>query len=134
VQSETSTWSCGGTVGQALPSLGTSEFAGVAIKTLAPIRENFTFRTNLVLANPTEIPVTAVVVLYADDGTVIGSRDVPLPPLGMTQICRVAAVLGTPVLELGRLSISTVTPGGLVAAYASTIDNVSNDPRTILPR
>jgi hypothetical protein len=34
----------------------------------------------------------------------------------------------------GRVAISTPTPGGLVAAYASVIDNTTNDPRTILPR
>jgi hypothetical protein len=35
---------------------------------------------------------------------------------------------------VGRISVSTATPGGLVAAYASVIDNVTNDPRTLLPR
>ena len=52
----------------------------------------------------------------------------------MTQLTRVAAILGVPTLDLGRLAVSTPTPGGLVAAYASVIDNVTNDPRTLLPR
>ena len=134
VQSETASWFGSGTVGQALPSFSTRDFAGAAPKHLAPIRDNYTFRTNLVLANPTDIPVTAVVVLYSAEGHLIGSREVSLPPLGMTQISRVAVELGASHLELGRISVSTPTPGGLVAAYASLIDNVSNDPRTILPR
>ncbi len=135
LQSETSTAvPSGGSVGQALPALGAADFAGATPKSLAPIREDAAFRTNLVLANPTELPVTAHVVLFAADGTQIGAQDVALPPLGMTQLTRVAALLGAPTLDLGRVSVSTPTPGGLVAAYASVIDNVTNDPRTLLPR
>ena len=134
VQSETSTPSSGGTVGQALPAFGSADFAGASPKTLVPVRENASFRTNLVLANATEAPLTAHVDLFAADGTLLGSRDVNLPPLGMTQIGRVAMALGASTLDLGRIAVSTPTPGGLVAAYASVIDNATNDPRTILPR
>ena len=135
LQSETSTGVAGGgTVGQALPAFGPNEFAGSTPKTLAPIRENAAFRTNLVLANPTQIPVTANVALYAANGTLVGTKDVPLFPLGMTQINRVASELGASSLDSCRLSVSTTTPGGLVAAYASIIDNVTNDPRTLLPQ
>ncbi len=96
--------------------------------------ETASYRTKLVLANPTDIAVLAVVRLYAAEGRLIGSHEVSLPPLGMAQISRVASALGAPYLELGRISVSTPTPGGLVAAYASVIDNESNDPRTVLPR
>ena len=135
LQSETTTYlPGGGTVGQALAAFGPADFAGASPKTLAPIRESVAFRTNLVLANATEAPLTAHVDLFAADGTLLGSRDVDLPPLGMTQINRVASALGADTLDAGRLAISTPTPGGLVAAYASVIDNVTNDPRTLLPR
>ena len=134
VQGETSTPPSGGAVGQVVPAFGPADFAGATPKTLAPIRENAAFRTNLILANPTEMPLTAHVALYAAGGTLLGARDVDLLPLGMTQINRVAAALGASTLDLGRINVSTPTPGGLVAAYASVIDNVTNDPRTILPR
>jgi hypothetical protein len=135
VQSETSTYvSGGGTVGQALPAFGPADFARATPKTLAPIRENSFFRTNLVLANATVAPLTVHVALYAADGTPLGTRDVDLPPLGMTQISRVASALGAATLDTGRIEVSTPTPGGLVAAYASVIDNTTNDPRTILPQ
>ncbi len=52
----------------------------------------------------------------------------------MTQINRVGSALGASSLDAGRIAVSTTTPGGLVAAYASVIDNVTNDPRTLLPR
>ena len=135
LQSETRTdVPAGGTVGQALPAFGPADFAGATAKNLAPIRENVSFRTNLVLANATEAPVTVHVELFAADGTSLGSRDVDLPPLGMTQLTRVATLFGAAILDLGRIAVSTSTPGGLVAAYASVIDNTTNDPRTILPR
>ena len=124
----------GGTVGQALAALGAADFAGSTPKTLAPIRENAAFRTNLVLANAAEAPLTAHVALYAADGPLLGETDAALPALGMTQISRVAAQLGAANLDAGRISVSTPTPGGLVAAYASVIDNVTNDPRTLLPQ
>ncbi len=149
IQSETSTYIPGGyagTVGQAVPALGPSDFASASPKTLAPISEyesewtppqpgpKNSFRTNLVLVNAVEIPVIAHVALFAEDGRLLASRDVDLPPLGMTQINRVAASLGPGPINDGRLAISTPTPGGLLAAYASVIDNISNDPRTVLPR
>jgi hypothetical protein len=136
LQSETSAFfpGGGGSVGQALGAFVPADFAGATPKTLAPIREDAAFRTNLVLANATEVALVAHVVLFAADGTPIGTRDVDLPPLGVTQLNRVAAILGAPTLDLGRISVSTLTPGGLVAAYASVIDNVTNDPRTLLPR
>jgi hypothetical protein len=135
LQSETSTFLAGGgTVGQAVPVLGLSDFAGASPKTLVPIRENGLFRTNLILANATSAPLTAHVALYAADGTQLAMRDVGLPPLGMTQLTRVVTSFGIPILDLGRISVSTPTPGGLLAAYASVIDNTTNDPRTILPR
>lgn len=135
VQSETSTpVPSGGSVGQALPGFGPADYASATPKLLAPVRENASFRTNLVLANPTAIPVTAHVALFAPDGTPIGARDVALPPLGMTQLSHIAALLGAATLDAGRIAVSTPTPGGLVAAYASVIDNVTNDPRTLLPR
>ena len=136
LQSETSTFfpGGGGSVGQALGALAPADFAGATPKTLAPIRENAAFRTNLVLANATDAPITAHVELFGADGTLLGSKNVNLPPLGMTQLTRVAQALGVPTLDSGRITVSTPTPGGLVATYASVVDNATNDPRTLLPR
>jgi len=134
MQSETSTpVPGGGTVGESLPAVASANLIGSAARSIAPVRDDISFRTNLVLANAVEFPITVQVALFAADGAPAGSRDVPLPPLGATQINRVAAALGASGLEAGRLSLSTPTPGGLFAAYVSVIDNVSNDPRAFLP-
>jgi len=53
----------------------------------------------------------------------------------MIQVSRVARELGASGdLNGARLDLSTPTIGGAFAAYASVIDNVTNDPRTLLPQ
>ena len=53
----------------------------------------------------------------------------------MTQVGRVIRELGIAVdTASARLVVSTPTVGGSVAAYASVIDNTTNDPRTLLAR
>lgn len=126
----------GGTFGQSVPAFADGELirAGTS-RTLAPIREDGSFRTNLVLANATESPLDVDMTLIAASGESLGSGRTTLPPLGMTQLSRVARVLGaTGDVAGARLVLSTPTAGGAFAAYASLIDAVTNDPRTLLPR
>ncbi len=53
----------------------------------------------------------------------------------MTQVTKVVRDMGIAANVTGaRLVISTPTNSGAFAAYASAIDNVTNDPRTLLPR
>jgi hypothetical protein len=53
----------------------------------------------------------------------------------MTQVTRVVRDMGVSGDVTGaRLVLSTLTPGGAFAAYASAIDNTTNDPRTLLPK
>jgi len=73
--------------------------------------------------------------LVAENGSALGNKRVSLPPLGMTQVTRVVRDLGVTVDVTGaRLVLSTATSGGALSAYASVIDNVTNDPRTLLPK
>jgi hypothetical protein len=136
VQAETSTprLSQSGSVGQSLPAAGPADLIRQAQRSIAPVREDVLSRTNLVLANATDLPLGVDVTLFDADGRVLGTKTVSLLPLGMTQLDRVVAQLGVATLPVGRLELSTQTPGGAFAAYASVIDNRSNDPRTILAR
>jgi len=53
----------------------------------------------------------------------------------MIQVSHVACELGaTGDLNGARLDLSAPTTGGSFAASASVIDNVTNDPRTLLPQ
>jgi hypothetical protein len=103
--------------------------------TIAGIREDASFRTNLVLANPTALSVTVHVALWSSSGVLVGARDVALPPGSMTQVGRVVEALGGPGVTLtqGVVDLSTATPGGAFAAYASLIDDATNDPRALVP-
>lgn len=138
VSSETSTPAPGGgTFGQSVPAFPASAFARPgSSRWLGGIRDDASFRTNLVLANPTDVPVTVHVELRSAAAAPLGSGDWLLPPHGMTQAGRVVETLLGPGIPLpdGQLVLSTPTPGGAFVAYAAVIDNVTNDPRTLLPQ
>jgi len=136
VLGQTSTPGFGGTFGQSVPAAAPSDLvAAGAPQSVVAIREDGSFRTNLILANATGAPLEVDVTLVADSGATLGTKSYFLPPLGMTQVGHVVRDLGVSGDVVGaRLVLSTPTPGGAFAAYASAIDNTTNDPRTLLPR
>jgi hypothetical protein len=132
-------WACvdpKGTFGQSVPAFGASELISPGlIRSIVGIREDTSFRTNLILANagPSSVDVTAT--LFSTSGAFLGGATWTLPPYGMTQKSNVATALGaTGAVRDGQLLLTTSTTGGSFAAYAAVIDNVTNDPRTLLPR
>jgi hypothetical protein len=135
VVAQTSTPGNGGTYGQAVPAFGPSDLVtGVRARSVAGVREDAAFRTNLVLASAVPFPVDVEVALVDSSGRQLGRATFSLPPLGMTQATRVVRLLGVEAPFSGRLLVSTSTPGGELAAYASLIDAATGDPRTLLPR
>lgn len=136
VTSQTFTPGGGGTYGQSVPLFAEAELLrGGATRTIPAIREDASFRTNLVLANGGEAACDVDVSLLSEGGALLGTRRVPLAPLGMTQLTRVVRALGVDGAVSGaRLVLSTPTAGGAFAAYASVIDEKTSDPRTLLPR
>jgi hypothetical protein len=100
------------------------------------VRDDASFRTNLILCGTTEfVSVDVDVTLISAEGATLGTKRYRLPPFGMIQVSRVARELGaTGDLNGARLDLSTPTTGGSFAAYASVIDNDTNDPRTLLPQ
>jgi len=135
LQAQTFTPAGAGTFGHALPAFGEGDLVreGRSV-TLAGVREDGAFRTNLVLANATESPLVVDVVLVSESGSSLATRRYALPPLGMTQSTRAARELGATGAFSGRLVLSTPTPGGAFAAYAALVDESTGDPRTLLPR
>lgn len=131
---QTATPGGGGTFGQAVPAFGPADLVGPdRARTVAGLREDGAFRTNLVLANAAAAPVDVDVALVDASGEVLATAQFPLPPLGMTQATRVARAMGVEGAVSGRLVVSTATPGGAFAAYAALIDETTGDPRTLLP-
>jgi hypothetical protein len=124
-----------GTFGQSVPAQGANDFVTPASpKSLVALRDDTAFHTNVVLANATTSSVTATLLLLAADGSTFGTTTRTLPPLGMTQIGNVVTTLGAPFGTTNAvLVVSTTTAGAQIATYAAVIDNITNDPRTILP-
>lgn len=137
-QTQTAADPCvGGTFGQTVPGFSPAELVAVGSpRVILGVRDDASFRTNLVLANATETDLVVEVALQNDAGAILGTpRNYRLPPLGMTQVSGVVRELGVPGgLSKARLLVSTDTEDGAFAAYAALIDNRTNDPRTLLPR
>jgi 6-phosphogluconolactonase (cycloisomerase 2 family) len=136
VLGQTSTPGFGGTFGQSVPAATPDDLVRAdAPQSVVAVREDEAFRTNLILANATGAPLDIDVALVADTGATLGTKRYSLPPFGMTQVGHVVRDLGVAANVSGaRLILSTPTAGGAFAAYASAIDNTTNDPRTLLPR
>jgi hypothetical protein len=125
-----------GTFGQSVPALASADLVtSGSQRTIVAVSDDASFRTNLILANATSSPVTVSLALLDASGASLGSQTVPLLSLEMTQILEVARKLsrGSNVTN-ATLVLTTATSGGAFAAYASTIDNGTNDPRTLLAR
>ena len=92
-------------------------------------------RASSARTNATEAALDVDVQLVSAEGAALATKRYSLAPLGMTQVTKVVRDLGIATNVTGaRLVISTPTANGAFAAYASVIDNVTNDPRTLLPR
>lgn len=136
VLAQTSTPGFGGTFGQSVPAATAADLIRKGSdRSILGVREDGSFRTNLILANTTEANLSVDVKLVGGDGVTLGVKSYTLNPLGMTQVTKVVRDLSVSSnVSGGRLVLSTPTAGGAFAAYASVIDNVTNDPRTLLPR
>jgi hypothetical protein len=125
-----------GTFGQSVPALASADLvASGSTRTIVAVSDDASFRTNLILTNAMSSPVTVSLTLLDSSGATLGSSTVPLLPLEMTQIGAVgrSLALGANVTN-ATLVLTTSTSGGAFAAYASVIDNGTNDPRTLLAR
>lgn len=127
------TWtasSSGGSYGQSVPALGPSEAVGSSPRAIAGIRQDWAFRTNIILANLEETDASVSLTLLRPDGVTAATKTVALGPFGFRQL-NVLNDFGISNLPGGSVLVSS---NGEVAAYASVIDNVTADPRTILAR
>lgn len=86
------------------------------------------------LANAGETQIDVDVALYAaSGGAPLATRRIPVGPLGFAQL-NVLNELGIDGIAGAAFVLSTPSPGGAFAAYASVIDRATGDPRTLLPR
>jgi hypothetical protein len=86
------------------------------------------FRTNIGVVNAGPHWVQVAVALYASDGTWLGTRTVSLLAYQFQQLDRVFAGLAPGGVDGGYALVSSDTPGAVLFAYASVIDNATGDP------
>lgn len=96
---------------------------------LVGLREDAGMRTNLGLLNPSPWTISVRVTLLDDAGAVRYRLLQSLRPYSQVQINHVLAELGG-TLEHGRIVVES--PDGPAFAFASLVDNATNDPSLIL--
>jgi len=120
VTSRTYTRANGGTYGQFIPAVSTSESAAVEYVPRIQIRNNF--RTNIGFAETAGGSGTVRVTLFdGGNGSILSQQDLPVLPFGQTQFPATGAALMTAELRV-------VSGDARIAAYSSVIDNSSGDP------
>lgn len=118
-----------GTYGQFIPAQ--REDSAVMLDTaggLNQLQENDDFRTNIGMVNLGDGPVDVEVHLYHASGSRYGIVSRTLQPFEMTQYDRIYNRVSAGVVDSGFAVVKVLTAGGKVLAYASVVDNGSNDP------
>jgi hypothetical protein len=88
-------------------------------------------RTNIGVVSACAIPMTVDIGLFEADGTPAGQRQLELEPFGTTQTNDLFNSLTGMAEEAGGdmyAVITSATPGTACFAYASVVDNSTNDP------
>ena len=86
------------------------------------------FRTNLGLVSTSKDVQVVRVDLYREDGTALGTVATTLRPFESKQLDKVFRTVTAQEVDGGFIVIRTETPGTFLVAYASVVDNASNDP------
>ena len=133
IVSVTSTPGFGGTFGQTIPAVLSSDLVpSSSSRSILSIREEDGFRTNLVLASNAGVPTNVDVSLVSPEGVSLATKTYSVPPNGMTQINRVVRDMGVFEAVTGaRLVLSSSTPGAAFTGFVSVIDEVTNDPTAV---
>ncbi len=128
--SRTSTRSDGGTYGQTIPGVGTPLGERVV---LAQLTENETFRTNIGATNLSDQPLKLDIELRDAFGQILGQTHCYLGAYEWKQFGSLVRELARGDLDDGYAFVSSPTPGAQFFAYASLVDNMSNDSSFIQP-
>jgi photosystem II stability/assembly factor-like uncharacterized protein len=116
-----------GTYGQFIAAVSERDAVSTGeTATLVQLRRTAGFRSNVGLVNLTETAIRLHAEYFRADGTSIGSASYDLPPLAFHQ--QNNAIPGTSDVVGGFARITCETQGGSFLAYASVVDNGSDDP------
>lgn len=128
----------GGTLGQFIPALRTNQFIGnfaqdsLSRISLQQIANSADYRTNLGFVEGTGSPVSLLARLVDGSNNLIGQVPLDLAAFGHLQ--RPLSNLFPNVnLTDGRVEVEVTSAGGKVSAYASVLNNLTNDPLMVFP-
>ena len=123
-----------GTFGQYIPAILFSQFIGQSSGrlTLQQVAQSAAYRTNLGLTEGGGEPANVNVHVFNAAGAEVGVVPVSLLPGEHKQLNNFLSTNNI-ALEEGRFEIEVTSPTGKVTAYASTVDNGTNDPLCVLP-
>jgi hypothetical protein len=122
-----------GTFGQALPMLAASDLIMTGEKKrILYFTQNADFRSNIGLLNGNGTPVTIMWERFTADGMMVDASSAEIPAWGNVQLNAVFA--GEAPVEGAYIDVWTETEGGAFTAYGSVLDNLTDDPTTVLPQ
>jgi Ig-like domain CHU_C associated len=128
----------GGTLGQFIPALRIDQFVrdinqdSLGRISLQQIANSAFYRTNLGFVEGSGHPVTFDARLLDANGVVLRAITRELPPFGQLQQ-NLTSLFGDIELTDGRVEVTVVSSTGLVSAYASVLNNRTNDPLMVFP-
>jgi hypothetical protein len=128
----------GGTLGQFIPALRTNQFIGnfaqdtLARISLQMIAASADYRTNVGFVEGTGSPVSFLARLIDGNNNILGQFNGALPAFGHLQRS-VPDLFGGVNLADGRVEVEVTSAGGKVSAYASVLNNKTNDPLMVFP-
>ncbi|HEY3162280.1 MAG TPA: hypothetical protein VGJ78_25155, partial [Vicinamibacterales bacterium] len=123
-----------GTFGQYIPAILFSQFIGKdsGRLTLQQVAQSAVYRTNLGLTEGGGEPANVNVHVFDAAGSEVANIPVSLLPGEHKQLNSFLAANNIS-LEEGRFEIEVTSATGKVTAYASTVDNATNDPLCVFP-
>ncbi len=133
----------GSTYGQFIPAIPFSQFIGkstdaskpnvLSIQQIAQSRDDTSgYRTNFAVVEAAGENADVLISVFSKDGSLLGTVPLSLAPGEHRQINRFLAVNNL-YSDEARIEVQVTSTTGKVTAYASVIDNRTNDPLLVSP-
>ncbi|HYI08856.1 MAG TPA: Ig-like domain-containing protein [Thermoanaerobaculia bacterium] len=123
-----------GTLGQFIPAISFNKFVGKAAANAAPpvlslqqIAQSAFYRTNVGIVEASNKPASVLLTVFDIAGNSL--KEIPIS-LAAGELKQLNGILAQNAISLddGRIEVRVVSGDGKVTAYASTLDNKTNDP------
>jgi hypothetical protein len=124
-----------GTFGQFIPAIPLASFLGksdAAKISLQQVAQSAAFRTNFGFVEGSGQAVDMVLTLRNASNAVVATRPYSLKAFEHQQINMATLFPGASLTD-GRLEVAVTSDGGRVTAYASVLDNTTQDPLLVFP-